>query len=256
MLECLLESALGFGCVGHKRFAVCAGDLLRFDSKNPHGGAIDADEFRVQSLMHVRNGRFLKQIAKTFVAFLLPTFQILERALALQLHSGARGKSLHHRQRQRIGWHGFVVKRDEMADNVSVRSSQGHAEVAYGAQVNHALVVGKFLSQPIRHVAHPALGNFHARRAGQCIFKILTEMVVLKKSQRACAKIGQTFRHKRKPHVKSLRQMLHERTEKFRASYRRRSLDDGTQQFLGASGCAGANATQRCYRCRLWFIFG
>src|SRR5206468_5807179 len=59
-------------------------------------------------------------------------------ALALQLHSGARGKSLHHRQRQWIRRHRLVIEGDEMADNVSVRSSQGHAEVAYRAQVNRS----------------------------------------------------------------------------------------------------------------------
>ncbi len=103
-------------------------------------------------------------------------------------------------------------------------------------------------------MTHAPFGNFHAWCARQRVFKVLPEILVLEKCQRSGPKIGKTFRDERKPHVESLREMLHERTEELCAGRGCRSLNNGAQQFLGASGCADGKPTQRC--CRLRFIFG
>src|SRR5258705_10175094 len=103
-----------------------------------------------------------------------------------------------------------------MTNDTPIRSPQWHTEITYRAHVNHAFVFGKRLGEPVGNVTHTALGDFHARRANQRVFKIRAEVVVLKKCQRACTKIGKTFRHERKANVKPLSQMVHERTEKLR----------------------------------------
>ena len=127
-----------------------------------------------------------------------------------------------------------------MTDNAPVRSAQGYAEITQCAHVNHGFVFREDFRKTVWHVAHTSFGDLHTGRAWQRVFKVLAEILVLKKRQRAGTKIGKTFRHERETHVKSFREMLHERTEKLCAR-RSRSLDDGTEQFLGAIGRVARN---------------
>ena len=127
--ERVADAPLGIRCIGHQRYADGANHLVGRDAEDSHCRSIGADKPRLKVFVHIRNRRFLKQIAETLFAF-NPTALGPE---PFKFGDRTRREYTKNRELPRLGRHRAFVEHSQMAEMLTGFVHERHAEITLNA---------------------------------------------------------------------------------------------------------------------------
>ncbi len=138
-LERFLYPTLRVRSVGNERHAYRTRNFLRFDAQDVHGRTVGADETRIQTLLHIGDGRFFIQVPQSLFAFA----QALLGAHAAQFGCRPGCKDLEQQHQPRVLRQRTLVEHRKVAEDFTTFFTDGNAEIAFDPQLFQRYVVWK-----------------------------------------------------------------------------------------------------------------
>jgi len=189
------------------------------------GGAVGAEEPRLEVLVDVGNWGFLIEIA-----IALPAFEeALIEAQPLQLRRRPRREDPEGEEPARLPGHRPFVEDRQVSEVLAAGVAQGHAEVALDTPLDQGPVVGELPLDAAGVVAQVALDHVLAGRAREVPLDVVGEVVADPVSQRAGLAGAGELGDEGVAGADRPGQVENERPEELLPRRPRRPLDDGAQ---------------------------